>query len=450
MSHQDSTDRRTSISNLEAVFEFLLPPELDDSRRHGNATVSCRTLAAMALVCWGWSSRRTLSQKMAEASEVVTTLLPEAQSASRQGVCQALRRCGSRIQYVIWKHLQQELPRLKGYWTTAGRPTFAVDGTKFIAPRTVQNQQQFAAATPVRSSRRKQSRSKRYRSRGDAAKAMTVQLLATVCWHLGSGMPACWKLAPSHGSERQSAIDLLDQLPAGARIVADAEYVGRPLWSAIVESKRSFVIRVGSNIRLLRKLDPSLKSDIERVYHWPHKSQLKGEPPMLLRLVAVITERGWMYLLTNEWNLTNRQIAELYQARWGIEVFFRTVKQDCGKAKLQCRTPENVLTELSWTLLAVWASLFVAKRSLQAANVSLSKLSPTRVIDLLQRATRELLSSDSNTELDFTACLKADESKRTTSKQNRDYPRKKQPPSCGPPNVKTATKQQIARAREFL
>ena len=54
MSHQDSTDRRTSISNLEAVFEFLLPPELDDSRRHGNATVSCRTLAAMATRDLGW------------------------------------------------------------------------------------------------------------------------------------------------------------------------------------------------------------------------------------------------------------------------------------------------------------------------------------------------------------------------------------------------------------
>ncbi|WP_158261258.1 MULTISPECIES: transposase, partial [Pirellulaceae] len=245
-------------------------------------------------------------------------------------------------------------------------------------------------AMPGRSSRRKQARSKRYRSRADAAKAMTVQLLATVCWHIGSGMPACWKLASSHGSERQSAIDLLDQLPSKARLVADAEYVGRPLWSAIIESKRSFVIRVGSNIRLLRKLDPSLKRDTEWVYHWPHKSQLKGEPPLLLRLVAVITERGWIYLLTNEWNLTNQQIAELYQARWGIEVFFRTVKQDCGKARLQCRTPENARTELSWTLLAIWASLFVAKRSLHEAKVPLNKLSPTRVIDLLQAAMRDL------------------------------------------------------------
>ena len=36
---------------------------------------------------------------------------------------------------------------MKGYWTTAGRPTFAVDGSKFTAPRTAANQAAFAAAT---------------------------------------------------------------------------------------------------------------------------------------------------------------------------------------------------------------------------------------------------------------------------------------------------------------
>jgi len=451
MSHQDSTNRRTSCMHWEEIFEFLLPSSLDDSIRHGNASVSCRTLAAMAMVCWGWSDRRTLSQRMEEASGVVSCLFPQAQTASRQGVCQALRTCGRQIQQAILQQLKERLPRLKGCWTTAGRPTFAVDGTLFSAPRTAQNQEQFAGATPNRPSQTKRSRKSRYKSKSDAGKAMSVQVQTTLCWHVGTGMPACWQLAPSHQSERQAAIDLLQELPPKARIVADAEYVGRPLWSAIIQSKRSFVIRVGSNISLLRKLDPSLKHDIERVYHWPQKVQSKRQPPLMLRLVAVITPRGWMYLLTNEWDLSSHQIAELYQARWGVEVFFRTVKQSCEKAKLQCRTPDNVLTELSWTLLAIWASLFVAKWQLHGERTPLHRLSPLQVIDLFRESLRQLLAGQTlRGPLDFTTCLKADESGRQTSKQNRKYPRKKEPPSCGAPKVKDATAEQILIAKELL
>lgn len=451
MSHQDSADRRMSFSNLEGVFAFLLPPAFRLSDRHGNAVVEPRTLAAMAIVCWGWSMRRTLSQRMEEAAEVVARLFPDAQTASRQGVCQALRTCGEQILQAIVQHLQQELPRLKGHWTTAGRPTFAVDGTKFAAPRTVQNGQLFAAGTRPKKIRKKQRRKGNYQTASAASKAQTVQVLATVFWHLGSGLPACWKLAPSHGSEQQSAVEMISQLPPKARIVADAQYIGSPLWSAILDSQRSFVIRVGSNVTLLRRLDPTLKRDRQQVYHWPHHAQSRGLPPRILRLIAVQTPRGRMWLLSNEWDLSDRQVAELYRARWGIEVFFRTVKQHCGKAKLLCRTPANAQTELNWTLLSIWASLFTAKLSLHAKRTPIKHLSPTQVIDTLNQAIVQTIADLSPTKaLDFTNCLKADESHRTTSKKSRKYPKKKQPPGCGPPRVLDATKTQIAAAKALL
>lgn len=94
MSHQDSADRRISFASLEAIFEFLLPEDLDQTPRHGNASVSLRTLAAMAIVCWGWSTRRTLTQRMDEAAKVVSRLFSQTLSASRQGVLQALDPLG--------------------------------------------------------------------------------------------------------------------------------------------------------------------------------------------------------------------------------------------------------------------------------------------------------------------------------------------------------------------
>lgn len=47
---------------------------------------------------------------------------------------------------------------------------------------------------------------------------------------------------------------MLDDLPRNARLIGDAEYVGYPLWSKIHNSGRSFFVRVGSNLTLLKQL----------------------------------------------------------------------------------------------------------------------------------------------------------------------------------------------------
>ena len=446
MSHQDSMDIRTFPRDLEAVFRLLLPEKVTEFARHGNATVDAFALAAMAIACWGWSARRTLTQRMEEAAAAVGRLFPDRQTASRQGVCQALATCGEQITAQVLRHVRGQLRHLKGCWTTAGKPTFAVDGTKFAAPRTAANQDEFAVASKRNTNRK----GKKYRKQADASKALTVQVLATVFWHLGSGLPASWRLAPSAGSERKTAADMLDELPAAARVVGDAEYVGYPFWSAILDSGRSFVVRVGSNVTLLKKLDPRLKRRGDVVHCWPEQVQKTGQPPLLLRLIEMQTPRGSAWLLTNEFELTEKQIQELYRARWGVEVFFRTVKQNCGRAKLLCRTPVNVQTELNWTLPGIWSALFLAKRDLLQHQQPPGQLSPTRVMDVFAHALScVVLGIATTVKLELHDCLKADESHRTTSKQSRHYPRKKQPKICGPPKIQLATKQQIIAAKGY-
>jgi hypothetical protein len=446
MSHQDQEDIRTSPRNLEDVFRFLLPPHATDAARHGNAVIDAFTLAAVAIASWGWSGKRTLTQRVAEGVAAVRRLFPACHPLSRQGLCQALATCGEDVAAMVRDHAKQQLRNLKGYWTTAGKPTFAVDGTKFTASRTRANQDEFAVAA-----RKKNRKGKKYKKAADAAKAMSVQVLTTVFWHLGSGLPVSWRITPSSGSERQMAADMLTELPAGARVVGDAEYIGRPFWSEILESGRSFVVRVGSNVTLLKKLDPRLKCRRDIVYFWPDRARKNNEPPMILRLIQVRTPRGSMWLLTNEFDLTDRQIEELYRARWGVEVFFRTVKQNCGKAKLLCRTPGNIRSELNWTLLGIWGSLFVAKLDFKEQQQPLCHLSPTQVLDALAEALMQTaFGHPSDDDLQLHTCLKADESRRTTSKRSRTYPRKKKPKRCGAPIVTQATPAQIAAAKIYF
>ena len=71
MPHQDDRDSVTNLQAFKAVFELLIPDEVNCFVRHGNATIKPRLLAAVAIVCWGWTSDSTLDEKMATAWAVV-------------------------------------------------------------------------------------------------------------------------------------------------------------------------------------------------------------------------------------------------------------------------------------------------------------------------------------------------------------------------------------------
>lgn len=146
MSHQDKGNGCTSGQTLKDIFQFLLPSNTANTTRHGNASVDGFSLAAIAIACWGWSTKRTLSQRVEEASAAVKGVFPNCQTVSRQGLCQALKTCGNALFSEICSHIQRRLQKLNGYWKTAGKPTFAVDGTKVAAPRTTANQERFAAS----------------------------------------------------------------------------------------------------------------------------------------------------------------------------------------------------------------------------------------------------------------------------------------------------------------
>ena len=76
----------------------------------------------------------------------------------------------------------------------------------------------------------------------------------TTMFHVGTGLPWDWRTGPSDSSERDHLRQMIGALPAGALITADAGFVGYETWKAILDSGRHLLIRVGANVRLLRKL----------------------------------------------------------------------------------------------------------------------------------------------------------------------------------------------------
>ena len=79
---------------------------------------------------------------------------------------------------------------------------------------------------------------------------------------------------------------------------------------------------------------------------------------MVLRLIKVRRPRGrkTMYLLTNvldEERLSDQTIAVIYRMRWGIEVFYRSLKQTLERRKMRSSAPRQARMELHWTLIGM-------------------------------------------------------------------------------------------------
>ena len=442
MSHQDDAHLRRNVASFKAILRSAVPESVEGFTRHGNAVLSPFWLASVALTCWGWMADGTLTERVSAACDVVGYIFDVKGSVTRQGLMKALATCGAALVELMIDSLSSHVRSLKGHWTESGKVNIAVDGSKFAAPRTAENQAFFAA--PVR------KRKKRYKRKSDQSKASTVQVLLTVCWHMTTGLPLRWRTTASHGSERRNVADMLDSLPRNARLIGDAEYVGYPLWSKICNSERSFLIRVGSNVTFLKKLG---KHRIEDgfVYYWPVCVMNKNGQPIVLRMFQIRDGKKAVYLVTNELDMSDELAGRLYAARWKVEMFFRTVKQTCEHAKLLCLRPENVLTELNWTLLGIWYALFAGKQAQVNEGRSPDQLSPVKVISAFREVAQTLRRQAAGVPLLHDQLIQAivkDETNRISSKTSRRFPSRKKRRRCGKPIILTPTRQQrrIAKA----
>jgi hypothetical protein len=112
------------------------------------------------------------------------------------------------------------------------------------------------------------------------------QLFVTTLWHMGTGLPWDFRIGPGTASERRHLEDMLADLPEQALVVADAGFTGYDLYRRIVAAQHSFLLRVGANVHLLRKLGYLEQEGRDTVYLWPEKQW--HEPPDMGVCTSVI------------------------------------------------------------------------------------------------------------------------------------------------------------------
>ena len=174
----------------------------------------------------------------------------------------------------------------------------------------------------------------------------------TTLRHVTTGLSWNGRLGPSDSSERTHLREMLASLPRLSLIIGDAGFVGYDFLQSILDSQQQLLIRVGSNVRLLRKRG-TVHETSQTVYLWPDGARKRHQPLLVLRLVVLHDGRKPVYLVTSVWDkkqLTDVQVADLYRRRWGIELYYRHLKQTFGRTKLRSHNAE---IEMHWAVNGV-------------------------------------------------------------------------------------------------
>jgi hypothetical protein len=277
-------------------------------------------------------------------------------------------------------------------------------------------------------------------------------LWLTVLWHAATGLPWNWRLGPCDSSERSHLLEMLPSLPKEALITADAGFVGFDFLQLIVASGRHFLVRVGSNVRLLRKLG-TVRESGGIVYLWPDAAAQRGALPLVARLVVVQGGRHPVYLLTSVLSpqrLSDRQVCDLYRMRWGIELFYRHLKQTYQRRKLRSLEAENARLELQWSLLGLWAMALYAQVELARKRVPASKVSIAGVLRAFRRMLRDYLHP-AEREQSLCALVRRAviDGYRRRNKASRIDTRRKYDPPPGPPDIRRAKPAQVRLANRL-
>jgi hypothetical protein len=352
------------------------------------------------------------------------------------GLVKALERQAKHVLPILESNLRQHVRRrMRCVPDCAGWMLLAVDGSKEELPRTRDHQRVF----------------------GIADNGVFPQAFLTCIVEVQTGLPWDWRIDQARAGEKLHLLEMAPDLPEDALLLADGAYVGFPIWSLLNRLNKSFLIRVGGNVHLITKLWPELRLRIEdrTVWAWP-KTRHQTEAPLRLRLIRVGRGPKAVYLLTNildSARLPKKAAGEIYRLRWGVELFYRTLKRTFGFVKLRSKVARRARIEIEWGLIAMTIAALIGIDALTRRRISAPRLSPAQLLAVLRSSLHRPITKTPASSLtafnhSVAACLK-DQYQRRRSKKSRVRRRTTSTPThvLAPPILREATTQerQIAK-----
>jgi len=188
-------------------------------------------------------------------------------------------------------------------------------------------------------------------------------------FNVRSQIPEFITLTDGTGSDVEQLQHLdLKRMPKASILVADRAYVDYSELYRIHTSERFFVMRLkkGAQIFSLEQLpvtEEGVLKDERICFVLP---QAQEDYPDDLRLVTYYdeeTEKTFRFL-TNSDELSAKTIADIYKARWQIELFFKWIKQNL-RVKSFFGLSENAVKTQIWIAISVYLMVAILNKTLR-------------------------------------------------------------------------------------
>ena len=152
-------------------------------------------------------------------------------------------------------------------------------------------------------------------------------------------------------------------LPQGSMIVFDKAYNHYWQFAKWTEEEINFVCRLKDNAVyevqevLFENTLPDKQLDVlkEEHIHLKYAEKINGKKnkTLCLRKVTYRDEKGRIYkFITNNWKISNEEVALLYKYRWTIETSFKKLKQNFQLHYFYSETENGIKTQVWCTLIA--------------------------------------------------------------------------------------------------
>ena len=172
------------------------------------------------------------------------------------------------------------------------------------------------------------------------------------------------------------------QFPKGSIVVMDRGYIDYAWFNQLNTNKIFFVTRLkrGTRYRVMehRQVDQKQGLSSDQTIELTAAKASKACPIRLRRIGYRDPDTGTHYFfLTNHFKLSAKTIADIYKARWQVELFFKWIKQNL-KIKTFLGTSKNAVLTQIWIELCVYLMLAFLKFQSKLA------LSTQQILRLLQ------------------------------------------------------------------
>ena len=165
-------------------------------------------------------------------------------------------------------------------------------------------------------------------------------------------------------------VNILDRIAfeAGSFYIMDRGYIDFERLYNLHQAQAFFVVRAKSNLQFRRvysrpvEQETGLRCDQTVQLAGPKSHRDYPEPLRRVKFYDAENDKRLVFL-TNHFDLPALSIAELYRARWHVELFFKWIKQHL-RIKAFFGTSENAVKTQVWIAIAIYVLVAIVKKRL--------------------------------------------------------------------------------------